>query len=533
MGGAYGTSTEIGEIVPSQPMAGEPVRVHVSVSACLPPFHVCVGISTPIVVSDTSDPSTTCTTGAFSGDCTLEFHSSGTHTLTAVYPGSDSMEPSTGYRTLTVGPRVLTLADGVTGPFFDTYLLLANPGATSEPVTLSLSRVDAVTAETSTVVPPHARITLRADDLPALTDTAFTATVTVPSGHPLFVERATYFATDYRAGDAASARRPTYRAFFAEGCQNSVFDTYLLIGNPNPDIAYVLVSFLVDGGEAVHKTYAALPGGRLAIATARIPELAGRSFGIDVNSSVRVAVERSMYFAEGYLGGHSESGVSPSTTWLFAEGVTGSFFDTFLLLANPAYNERAAQVTVTYHPGSGRIVSTRHLIPENGRVTVDVEREDPVLADTTLWVEIASDAPIVAERAMYWASDGGPRWTEGHVSAGATAAAPRWGFAEGIVGGGLEFKTFLLVANPGPSPVTVDVEYLPTGIGPITRVHTVPAGARLTVDVEADVPALRDVPFGATVTARSGGLIVAERSIYWTRHGPVFLGGTNAGGTPF
>ena len=113
------------------------------------------------------------------------------------------------------------------------------------------------------------------------------------------------------------------------------------------------------------------------------------------------------------------------------------------------------------------------------------------------------------------------------------AAGPRWGFAEGILGGGLDFKTFLLLANPGTTPATVDVQYLPTGGGPLTQVYTVPARGRLTINVEADVPALRDVPFGTLVTARAGGAVVAERSIYWTHNGAFFIGGTNTMGLGF
>jgi hypothetical protein len=168
-------------------------------------------------------------------------------------------------------------------------------------------------------------------------------------------------------------------------------------------------------------------------------------------------------------------------------------------------------------------------------VTIEVGPEDPDLAATTFWADVQSDRPIVAERAMYWSSNGGRSWTEGHVSAGATAPQTRWGFAEGIVGGGLGFKTFLLVANPGTTTATVYVRYLPTpgGPGPILQQYTVPAGGRLTIDVEGDAPALRDVPFGAAVWAMNGGTIVVERSVYWTRYGPMFIGGTNVLGLPF
>ena len=45
-----------------------------------------------------------------------------------------------------------------------------------------------------------------------------------------------------------------------------------------------------------------------------------------------------MYFGADPLwkGGHESAGVTaPSTTWFLAEGATGPFFETFILLANP------------------------------------------------------------------------------------------------------------------------------------------------------------------------------------------------------
>ena len=114
------------------------------------------------------------------------------------------------------------------------------------------------------------------------------------------------------------------------------------------------VSFLIEGGERVYRRYVAAAGSRLSIAAAGIPELAGRSFGIEVYSSQPVAVERSMYFGQGYVGGHSEVGVPrASTTWLFAEGATGPSFDTFLLLMNPD-PILAASATIRYHTSAGR-----------------------------------------------------------------------------------------------------------------------------------------------------------------------------------
>ena len=166
-------------------------------------------MSGPVTFTDPSDASTTCTTKSSPQQCTLVFQTSGVHTLTAVYAGSGAFGPSFDRRTLTVGPRVFTFADGVTGPFFDTYLLLANPGAAPEPVTMTLFRDDGTAADLSTAIAPHGRITWKTDDLPALGGGAFSTRVTVPSGRPVLVERATYFADDYRAGHASMGRAPT------------------------------------------------------------------------------------------------------------------------------------------------------------------------------------------------------------------------------------------------------------------------------------------------------------------------------------
>ena len=63
-------------------------------------------------------------------------------------------------------------------------------------------------------------------------------------------------------------------------------------------------------------------------------------FGIVVEATQPVIAERAMYFASlpGRLwtGGHANTGVTaPSTSWFHAEGATGGFFNTFILLSNP------------------------------------------------------------------------------------------------------------------------------------------------------------------------------------------------------
>ena len=63
-----------------------------------------------------------------------------------------------------------------------------------------------------------------------------------------------------------------------------------------------------------------------------------------------------------FAAGHDSAGVtSPSLEWFFAEGATGAFFDTFILLANP--NASEAVVRATYLLPSGQTVQKDHIVP--------------------------------------------------------------------------------------------------------------------------------------------------------------------------
>ena len=65
-----------------------------------------------------------------------------------------------------------------------------------------------------------------------------------------------------------------------------------------------------------------------------------------------------MYFgttARGiWSGGHASTGVTePSQRWFYAEGATGSFFDTFILLANPQRSMRTSRWSTCCPSGDG------------------------------------------------------------------------------------------------------------------------------------------------------------------------------------
>src|SRR4029453_10511876 len=104
-----------------------------------------------------------------------------------------------------------------------------------------------------------------------------------------------------------------------------------------------------------------------------------------------------------------------STSWLHAEGATGSFFTTFILLANP--NDVPATVTTTYFPAGGAPLSVPRVLAPRTRATINVALEHPSLVNAAVATQVQSDVPIVSERSMYWPGDPAS-WNEAHNSFG-------------------------------------------------------------------------------------------------------------------
>ena len=154
-----------------------------------------------------------------------------------------------------------------------------------------------------------------------------------------------------------------------------------------------------------------------------------------------------------FAAGHDSAGVtSPQISWFLAEGSSGSFFDLFILLANPTAT--ATTVEVTYLLSGGTQVVRQYTLAAQSRRTIYVDSE-PGLADVATSAIVRSlntAVPIVVERAMWW-PDG--NWTEAHNSAGAIVTSPTWALADGEVGGTLANQTYVLVANTSAFTATV------------------------------------------------------------------------------
>jgi len=279
------------------------------------------------------------------------------------------------------------------------------------------------------------------------------------------------------------------------------------------------------------KTYNVGPSSRLTIHAGSIPELSGKSFGIVADATQPINVERAMYFGSPlFNGGHESAGVgAPSTTWFHAEGATGEFFDTYILVSNP--NGTTATVTFRFLLEDGTVVEKIKTVGPNARLTLNVEAEDTRLANAAVSTTVMSDLPVISERAMYWAGLFS-QWYEAHNSFGVTETATKWGLAEGRVGGEHQFETYILLANPGGSDAAVIATFLKPDGTTVVKTYTVRATSRFNIHVNSMVPELANTYFGTVITSHVP--IAVERAMYAPGTAgalPVWAAGTNATAT--
>jgi autotransporter-associated beta strand protein len=424
------------------------------------------------------------------------------------------------------------LSEGATGSFFDEDVLIANPHDEPAPVTLTFSKENGEQVTATRTVPARSHATVRVDAIAGLESTVSSARVRSDRGTPLLVERTMFWNGDNHSGHTGSSvDQPSTQWFFAEGSQG-FFDTFILVINPNTIATDVTFTYFLENERPVVKTVTLGPSTRFTVHAGQVPELMNKSFGISVEAKEPIMAERAMYFGSTptrfWSGGHESAGVtSASTDWFLAEGATGAFFDTFVLLSNP--QKTPAQVTVRYLLDTGETVTVPKTIAGNARLTTNIEAEDDVrLRNAAVSTVITSDVPIIAERSMYWPGAAKP-WGEGHNSFGVVRPDTHWGLAEGRVGGPLNFHTFILLANPQSTAADVTVTFLRENAAPIVKTYTVPATSRFNIDT-AGVDGLRDESFGALITVTNSVRIIVERSMYWDQGGLPFSGGTNATG---
>jgi hypothetical protein len=451
------------------------------------------------------------------------------------------------------------LAEGVASDFFETRLALVNPSSTETAyVQLRFTSPAAgdgtvVTREEWVTLAPHRRATVHAADVEGLTGPFAT---TVESSAPVVVDRmVSWDATGYGSSSETATAAPRTTWYFAEGATGGTFNTFYLLLNPGTMPATTTITYLRAGKAPRTKTYQLQGGARQTVwvdmeTWSDGDTLADAEVSARIDASAPIIAERSMYLDRGtqlFTAGHASIGLeAPSTSWFFAEGATGPYFDLFLLLANPSHVD--AQVRLRFL-AEGKVIEHREVVPALARGTVWVDAlgvdasliaQNPdyaVLANAAVSTEVIVEngVGILAERSMWWPGDFST-WSEAHSSAGVIAPATRWALAEGEVGGSRNHATYILVANPTAETASVRVTLLHESLAAEVQTFTVPGNSRF------NVPLGQPGYFPSAVGRRVGALvesigpsppaIIVERAMYSDAAGQTWVAGNNSVGTP-
>ncbi|MGE3841524.1 MAG: S8 family serine peptidase [Vicinamibacterales bacterium] len=431
------------------------------------------------------------------------------------------------------------LAEGATSTFFSTAIALANPSTTT-PAKVLLRYQPAFGANVGQFIdlPAHARRTIAVrEDLADLATAEFSTVV--ESDLPIGIDRtmswdASAYGSDAERGITVG---PQTEWYFAEGATHSGFDLFYLVQNPGENDAQLEITFLRHAPLPPLVVTAAVPAAtRRTIWVDTIPGLDASDVSAIIRSSngVPVLVERAMYLNSGgrvFAAGHSAAAVpAPATRWFLAEGATGTFFDTFVLLANP--DTRAAEVTLTFLVPAGAPIVQHYTVPAQSRFNVWVNVADPRLADTAVStvVESTNGVPVVVERAMWWPRTG---WMEAHNSAAATETGTRWILAEGEVGGAAGTETYVLVANTGDADGQARVTLLFEDGTTAAKLFPLTAQSRTNVAIASEFPQAANRRFGTLIESvgATPAPLVVERAMYANAGGVFWASGSNAAAT--
>jgi hypothetical protein len=431
------------------------------------------------------------------------------------------------------------LAEGATGSFFTTDISLANPNPDNAAgVLLTFDTGTGTRVRKALSVPAGRSVVVPVGGLPGLEATDFSTTV--ESDRPIGVTRTMAWDTrrsvdsgrgyGMHTGTGLVTPSPTW--FLAEGSTVLGFDLFYLLQNPQTTVTHATVRFLLPSGSVVARTYDLAPGSRTTVYVNEVPGLDETDVSGDVVADAPIVVERAMYRSapgQPFTLGTGGAGLTTAATqWFLAEGATGSFFDLFVLIANPSGTD--ALVDARYAKPDGSVVTRQYTVRANSRFSVYVD-DLPGLEATPVATTVTStnSVPIVVERAMYWPG-GFFDYYEGHSSAGSTTTAPRWVVAGGESGGPTDAQTFVLIANTGSQPVTAQYRVLAQPNftpPPPSPVFTLPPNSRTTLPITG---ASR---FGVLVEALApSASLVVESAVYRSVGGVFWSAGGNALATP-
>lgn len=149
-------------------------------------------------------------------------------------------------------------AEGATGPFFDLFLLVANPGTQAAEVEATYLLPDGTTRQKAYSVPARSRFTIWVDEerfagLQALADTAVSTVLRSLNGVPIVAERAMWWPSPagvWQEAHVATGATATGSRWLVSGGEATPSpvnaSTYLLVANRSSYAATVRVTLLLE-----------------------------------------------------------------------------------------------------------------------------------------------------------------------------------------------------------------------------------------------------------------------------------------------
>jgi len=387
------------------------------------------------------------------------------------------------------------LAEGCTGPGFETWVLVQNPNDVGARLNITYMTPDGPVAGPSEELPPNSRKTY---NVAAHVPNTWEVSTKVQSDKPVVAERAEYGNNRAWAHDSIGTSETAHEWYLAEGCSAGGFETWILVQNPNDSAAHVNIAYLTPEGPVRGPSEVLLPNSRKTYnVAAHVPD--NWEVSTKVTSDHPIVAERAEY-GNSRAWAHDSIGTSKtSQQWYLAEGSTGPGFETWVLVENP--NGEVAEVSVTYMTALGPVQGPKDIVLPYSRKTYNAAVHVP--GEWEVSTKVESDIPIVAERAVY-----GNNRVWAHDSVGASEAAEEWYLAEGSTGPG--FETWVLVENPNDEAANVEITYM-TPQGPREGpTDELPPNSRKTYNVGLRVPGTWEV----STKVESDIPVVAERAQY-------------------
>jgi len=207
------------------------------------------------------------------------------------------------------------LAEGNTGPYFDLFVLIANPNAQAAQISADYLLTDGTVITRTYTVDPTSRFNIWVDlEDPRLEDAAVSTTVRSTNGVPVIVERAMWWPGDFstwmEAHNSPGSTETGTHWGLAEGEVGGpdATETYILIANTSAYAGRATVRLLFEDGSTTALDVDLLPRSRtnVSVKDAFGAAVEGRRFGADVqsvgigaNAPAQLVVERAMYGSAG------------------------------------------------------------------------------------------------------------------------------------------------------------------------------------------------------------------------------------------